>query len=215
MAETLVLCGGVKRPGAECALQLALEGWSRNITLKLEDISNRLVKDVPDLLIDLIEIATYVYCADQVTSRGGECQSGMGASWRREFRFVIPVRNPDHWRKDTIADVLREALGFLSDDEYAFEFERATSPARFESYLELGDTNSAAFRADEVLLFSGDSIRSQGQWRNFPTGARKWRSSAIDRPQRFSSTRSGLLTNSNADFQGGLCIFPCRSRSTQ
>ena len=173
MAETLVLCGGVKRPGAECALQLALEGWSRNITLKLEDISNRLVKDVPDLLIDLIEIATYVYCADQATSRGGECQSGMGASWRREFRFVIPVRNPDHWRKDTIADVLREALGFLSDDEYAFEFERATSPARFESYLELGDTNSAAFRADEVLLFSGGLDSLAGSVEELSDGRKK------------------------------------------
>ena len=75
MAETLVLCGGVKRPGAESALQLALEGRSRNITLKLEDISKRLVKNVPNLLIDLIEIATYVYCADQATGRGGECQS--------------------------------------------------------------------------------------------------------------------------------------------
>ena len=58
MAETLVLCGGVRRPGAESALQLALEGRSSNITLKLEDISKRLVRNVPNLLIDLVEIAT-------------------------------------------------------------------------------------------------------------------------------------------------------------
>ena len=74
------------RPGVEAALQLALEGRSRNITLKLEDISKRLVRNVPDLLIDLIEIATYVYCADHTTGRGGECQTGMGSAWRREFR---------------------------------------------------------------------------------------------------------------------------------
>ena len=42
MAETLVLCGGVKRPGSDSALQIALEGRSRNITLKLEDLSKRL-----------------------------------------------------------------------------------------------------------------------------------------------------------------------------
>jgi hypothetical protein len=118
MAETLILCGGVKRPDAESALQLALEGRSRNITLRLEDISKRLVRNIPNLLIDLVEIATYVYCADQVTGRGGECQIGMGSAWRREFRFVIPVRNPDHWSQEPIADLLREALGFLSDDEY-------------------------------------------------------------------------------------------------
>ena len=65
--------------------------------LKLEDISKRLVKNVPDLLIDLVEIATYVYCADQATSRGGDAQVGMGSAWRRDFRFIIPVRNPNHW----------------------------------------------------------------------------------------------------------------------
>jgi hypothetical protein len=36
MAETLVLCGGLNRPGTESALRLSLEGVSRNITLKLE-----------------------------------------------------------------------------------------------------------------------------------------------------------------------------------
>ena len=118
MAETLVLCGGVRRPGTESALQLALEGRSRNITLRLEDISKRLVRNVPNLLIDPVEIATCVYCADQATGRGGDCQIGMGSAWRREFRFVIPVRNPDHWSQEPIADLLREALRFLSDDEY-------------------------------------------------------------------------------------------------
>ena len=83
---------------------------------------------MPDLLIDLIEIATYVYCADQAISRGRDQLSGMGASWRREFRFVIPVRKPDHWSKDATKELLCRALSFLTDDEYVFEFERATKP---------------------------------------------------------------------------------------
>ena len=37
-------------------LRLALGGQSQNVTFKLEDISKRLVKNVPDLLIDLIEL---------------------------------------------------------------------------------------------------------------------------------------------------------------
>ena len=96
MPERLVLCGGAKRSGGESILRLALSGRSQNITLRLEDISRKLVRNVPGLLIDLIEIATYVYCADQAISRGGEAQRAMGADWRRDFRFVIPVRNPDH-----------------------------------------------------------------------------------------------------------------------
>ena len=93
MPERLVLCGGAKRTGEDSTLRLALDGRAQNITLKLEDISKRLVQNVPDLLIDLVEIATYVYCADQATSRGGDAQVGMGSAWRRAFRFVIPVRN--------------------------------------------------------------------------------------------------------------------------
>ena len=79
MAERLVLCGGAKRSGGNSTLRLALSGRAQNITLKLEDITKKMVKNVPDLLVDLIEIATYVFCADQATSRGGAVQVGMGA----------------------------------------------------------------------------------------------------------------------------------------
>src|SRR4026208_1464693 len=133
MPERLVLCGGAKRAGGESTLRLGLSGHSQNITLKLEDISKRLASNVPDLLIDLVEIATYVYCADQATSRGGEAQIGMGADWRRDLRFVIPVRNPRHWNRRDVSEALCSALSFLSDDNYTFEFEKATHPVPFQN----------------------------------------------------------------------------------
>ena len=46
MPERLVLCGGAKRAGDDSPLRLALDGRSQNITLKLEDISKRVVKNV-------------------------------------------------------------------------------------------------------------------------------------------------------------------------
>jgi hypothetical protein len=58
MPERLVLCGGAKRAGGNSTLRLALSGRSQNITLKLEDISKKLIRNIPGLLIDLIEIAT-------------------------------------------------------------------------------------------------------------------------------------------------------------
>ena len=155
MPERLVLCGGTKRAGGDSTLRLALSGRSQNITFKLEDISKKLISNVPGLLIDLIEIATYVYGADQATSRGGEAQVRMGADWRRSFRFVIPVRNPNHWNHRHVMETLCSTLSFLSEDSYAFEFEKATNPVPFEEYLELSDDGSAAFKADEVVLFSG------------------------------------------------------------
>ena len=114
MLERLVLCGGAKRSGGDSTLRLALSGRAQNITLKLEDISKKMVRNVPGLLVDLIEIATYVYCADQAISRGGPAQVGMGADWRRSFRFVIPVRNPDHWNRRNVLESLCSTLSFLS-----------------------------------------------------------------------------------------------------
>src|SRR5215470_14863331 len=116
MPERLILCGGARRAGGDSILQLALSGRSQNITLRLEDISRKLVRSVPGLLIDLIEIASYVYCADQAIRRGGEVQRAMGTDWRRDFRFVIPVRNPDHWNNPDVLESLCAMLSFLSDD---------------------------------------------------------------------------------------------------
>src|SRR5215471_18827207 len=99
MPERLVLCGGGRHAGGDSILKLSLSGRSRNVSLKVEDISKKLIRNIPDLLIDLIEIASYVFCADQATSRGGDVQQAMGADWRRDFRFIIPVRNPGHWNR--------------------------------------------------------------------------------------------------------------------
>ena len=65
----------------------------------------------------MLEIAAYVYCADQFTKRGTELMTNMGADWRRKFRFRIPVRCPDVWGKDSVREALVEILGFLSEDD--------------------------------------------------------------------------------------------------
>jgi hypothetical protein len=113
MAEHLVLCGDVKRAGRQSRLTLALSGQLQNISLKIEDISKKLVRNIPDLLIDLVEIATYVFCADQAIRRGDEAQRGMGAHWRRDLRFVMPVRNPSHWNRREVSRALCSALSFF------------------------------------------------------------------------------------------------------
>jgi 7-cyano-7-deazaguanine synthase in queuosine biosynthesis len=154
MSERLVLCGGAMSAGGDSPLRLALDGRLQNITLKLEDIGKRLVAKVPALLVDLIEIATYVYCADQATSRGGEAQAAMGSDWRRDFRFVIPVRHPDHWSDPKVLGPLCDTISFLSEDNYVFEFEKATNPTELDNYLGLSE-DSGTFKADEVVLFSG------------------------------------------------------------
>jgi 7-cyano-7-deazaguanine synthase in queuosine biosynthesis len=153
--ETVVLCGGVrvKLSHNEVALPVNLIGPAANVTLRLEDISRPMLTDVPAVLADLLEIATYIYCADQLVRRGGEAMQALGSDWRRRFRFIFPVRELDRWTSQ--AESLKNLLGFLSDDEMRFQFVQATSPPEFSSYFPFSTTATATFQPDEVLLFSG------------------------------------------------------------
>lgn len=155
----LILCGGA-RPRQQLAdKSVGLELWDSasaksNVTLKISDINQRMVANIPPVLLDLLEIATYVYCADQATSRGGDGTRQMNAKWRRNFIFHIPVRNPSLWSSSNISETLSETLSFLSDDDFNFEFHKLTHAPADLPYFEF-DKNAASKSFDEVMLFSG------------------------------------------------------------
>jgi hypothetical protein len=155
MPERLVLCGDVQRIGVDDPLRLAIHGKDKNITFETDHIRVRLGASVSDRLLDLIEIATYIYCADQATGRGGNVQAHMGAAWRRDFRFVIPVRDPDHWSHADIIECLRSTVSFLSDDNYEFEFESMSDRPLIQTYLPFDGSDGVTFNPDMVALFSG------------------------------------------------------------
>ena len=75
MAEWLVACGNAPVPRgsgkANQRLDLHLDGQKRNVDLHLHDIRRRLAADIPAVLTDLLEIAAYVFAADEMVSRGG------------------------------------------------------------------------------------------------------------------------------------------------
>ena len=110
---------------------------------------------MPDVLHDLLEIASYVYAADAAISRGGPMEAGMGKRWRRRLRFVLPVCLPELWSSPEVSAILVETLSFLSEDIYAFEFEARRDQPRLASYLDLPSGEGTTFAADEVVLFSG------------------------------------------------------------
>lgn len=135
MVERLVLCGGLTtkkgEPDPDRVTRLdtqAMEGSLDKVNLQLRDISTRMVQNVPDVLTDLVEIAAYVYCADQFTKRGTDLMRDMGADWRRNFDFQIPVRQPDIWSSAPVVDALTDTLSFLSEDEYQFKFVPYSNP---------------------------------------------------------------------------------------
>lgn len=155
--ELLVLCGGTELPqkGSGSRLNLNLHGRSPNVRLQIADISRRLLTKIPDVHVDLLEVASYVYAADSATARGGRTDAQMGKRWRRKFRFVIPVRLPKLWSSEPVSSTLIETLSFLSEDEYAFEFRHLGDPTAVETYFEFCDADAASFSPDEVILFSG------------------------------------------------------------
>jgi hypothetical protein len=209
MPDRLILCGGARRTGGGSMLRLALSGRSQNITLRLEDIRRRLVRNVPGLLIDLIEIAAYVYCADQAISRGGDVQRAMGADWRRTFRFVIPVRNPDHWNDAKVSEPLCAALSFLSEDEYAFEFEKATDPVLFQDYLELGDDGDTALRPMKSFCSLEVLTPSAELSRNYQRAQDGLRSSVTILQQKFLIIKSNSSQTLVSGSPSGsfICLF--------
>jgi hypothetical protein len=152
--EHLVLCGEVHQAGRTGGgvIRLRLHGPHENIRLLISDISRRLRANIPDVIADLIEVASYVYSADSAVRR---TDARLGARWRRSYRFVVPVRQPQLWSSDSVSSALSETLAFLSDDEYSFEFCKAEALPPTEAYFELPTSDRTAFTPDRVMLFSG------------------------------------------------------------
>jgi hypothetical protein len=139
----------------ESVLRLSNFGTGRNVYLHIDDIIRSLATVVPPPFADLIEIATYVYVADQSHTRGGGAGvEDMGANWRRRLHFEIPVRCPDLCRGSDIALALRDTLSFLSEDEYSFAFRRYKKPPPPELFFNFAASGDAV-RPESVILFSG------------------------------------------------------------
>jgi hypothetical protein len=131
-----------------------VHGKGKNVDLRIDCITRSMLANVPELLIDLLEIAAYIYCADQRLSRGTDRLANFGESWRRNLHFTIPVREPELWQQDEVQRLLAETLGFLSDDSYSFEFHKATRPLQSRE-LYFQDLIDASADYDTVAMFSG------------------------------------------------------------
>lgn len=155
--ERVILCGDADWPsqvqGLKEPVRLQLSGGQQNVELRIQDISKRLAANISKVFFDLLEIATYVYCADQAVTRGGQTDMGMGEKWRRHLGFLIAVRQPDIWNSPAISECLSRTLGFLSDDFYSFTFAKLKSPPPVEKYFE--GLDYTGLRPQEVVLYSG------------------------------------------------------------
>ncbi len=126
---------------------------TRNINLLLRDFV-RGVYYLPPKLLDLLEIASYVYNADRMTSRGPR-NAVEYHSWSRTLEFVIRVRDEVFWNKPEVKQALSDALKFVTGDrEYRFDFQpgHSTLPT---SLFDREEFSVAEEKDISVILFSG------------------------------------------------------------
>ncbi len=157
-ARHRIVCGAVPSIAAHASskrLRFVMEGRNANIRLEIDAISDRLVKCIPTRFLDLLEVASYVFAADQACTRGGAGVDNVGARWRRDFEFHIAVRDADFWKSDETCRALEETLGFLSDDNYSFAFYPLTGERVEPGYFQLDDAGLRPGVPDCVMLFSG------------------------------------------------------------
>ena len=134
----------------------APRGTFGHVALGLERLTSTMLSDLLPRLADLLEIASYVHCADQFTERDDLSMPEMGAGWRRKFEFHIGVRDPEFWSEPDFRDQLAPTLGFLSDDHFSFHFTEMGRREERQSCLELSaDGQTSGFRPDQVMMFSG------------------------------------------------------------
>lgn len=153
MKRCLIECGVPQASEAD-ALAMNVSEPGKNVNLRIDYISRSMIGNIPDLLIDLLEVAAYVYCADQRIARGSAMLTNFGEDWRRSLTFSIPVRHPEVWQRTDVQELLLDTLGFLSDDSYEFSFRKAEAPVQPRE-LYFPELMDAFQENDEVALFSG------------------------------------------------------------
>ncbi len=144
----------VDSQGFKSVIRLNTFPRNGNVYLKFENISKKLASNLPSVCMDMLEVASYVYCADQAITRGGKTYRGDGKDWIRNLYFHIPVRELDLWNQGDLRELLRESLGFLSDDNYEFSFSKLTEHILANEYFDF-HKEKPWFHAEEISLFSG------------------------------------------------------------
>lgn len=115
---------------------------------------------LPPRIIDLLQLAAYVFCADRMRHRGSR-YSLNNNSWARSFEMNIPVMDYRFWNDSNVSNQISEALQFMTGDrKYVFHFHKAE-----ESVLETKNKQLSFFKGEfeevedidniEIMLFSG------------------------------------------------------------
>ncbi len=164
--KTVHVYSGELCHSAECGpneinlINYKVNGIDPNITIGYEGF----VYDpttLPDKILDLLQIAAVVFCADRMARRG-ERTSISNQGWARSFEIHVSVLDYEFWTNDKTKKALADALTFMTGDRsYVFDFQKADK-GHFEE-KKLQQLSLFPKEADiiqdidnyDVMLFSG------------------------------------------------------------
>jgi 7-cyano-7-deazaguanine synthase in queuosine biosynthesis len=132
-------------------LNREINGIEANINVGYD----RFVKDpesLPQRILDLLNIAAHIYCADRLVHRG-ERKSLDNNAWARSFEFHFPVLDLAFWNRQEVKNALSEALTFMTGDRiYNFVFEQSAL-----GHLPKTEYKQLSIFKDEVEYIEGDN----------------------------------------------------------
>lgn len=101
----------------------------RDFRLDFRGISESLLLQMTPAMEDLLRIAATVYFIDRLVKR--DRRSGP-SNWARQIACSIAVREPEFWNHSPVHDLVKQCVGFVSGDEWSFEFQpdRSAKPHR-------------------------------------------------------------------------------------
>lgn len=159
----MFLCSGVQiaesdsRRDNRHIIELDSLGENPNVFIRLEKLANVFNKTFAPRLVDLLEIASYVFAADSSTERGeGFTDKSSVEKWGRDFHFIIPVRDLSFWESKEVVRLLRKIIEFCSNDQADFDFVELTKERITDEYLDFGEFEEWELHGIErVTMFSG------------------------------------------------------------
>jgi hypothetical protein len=106
---SVFLCSGADMPSGvqitekHRVVQLDALDQKSNVHLRIENVTNAFARHLSPRLVDLLEIAAYVYSADCAISRDRKWEDkGSTETWARDIRLVLPVRDKSFWQREDV-----------------------------------------------------------------------------------------------------------------
>lgn len=114
----------------------------------------RSIGTIPPRVLDLMELAGYLFAADRLTPRG-QPNALIFDSWSRSFHVVMKVRDASFWNREATKKKLKDLLLFMTGDrDYIFDFQ----PGHTTDRTHLFDSEEFQITPEKphhIMLFSG------------------------------------------------------------